>query len=437
MNAPEVVDATPNLDWLFSLQRFGMHPGLGRMRDLLERVGSPDAALRCVLVAGTNGKGSVARTLAACLRAAGRRTALYTSPHLQHVGERVQVDLEPSTEAQVEAAVARVRPAAEAVGATFFEVMTAAALVRFAEAGADWAVLEVGLGGRLDATNAVEPELSCVTTVALDHTAILGGTVEEIAAEKAGVLRAGRPVVSGVQGAAGRVIAERAAALEAPLLTYGKAFWGEAVALSWAGVAFTWRRAAGGRGDGVRVVSPLVGRHQVTNLSLALEAAVAVGVDPGVAVRAVADARWPGRLERFEYLGRRVVLDGAHNPAAAAALAAAVRELQGGVAVLIFGASADKDVRGVLAELVPLADDVVLTRAVRSPRAMDAAALASELPSGLGTPLAAADPELALQLAVRLTEPGETVLIAGSLFLVGEARDALTGGPREDRLRLQ
>lgn len=437
MNGPEVSVATPNLDWLFALQRFGMHPGLGRMRGLLELVGSPDAALRCVLVAGTNGKGSVARALAACLSASGERTALYTSPHLQHVGERVQVDGLPSTEAQLEAAVARVRSAAEAVGATFFEVLTAAALVRFAEAGARWAVLEVGMGGRLDATNAVEPELSCVTTVALDHTAVLGETVEAIAAEKAGVLRAGVPAVSGVLGAPGGVIAERAARLGAPLAVYGREFWGEAASLSWEGTAFTWRRADGGDGDGMRVVSPLVGRHQVANLALALEAARAVGVAAAVATGAVASAGWPGRLEPFEREGRRVVLDGAHNPAAAAALAEAVRELEGEVAVLVFGASADKDVRGVLAELAPLARTVVLTHAVRSPRAMDPAAIAAELPPGVSAPLVAADPERALELALASAGPGETVLVAGSLFLVGEARDVIVGGPVEDRLRLQ
>ncbi len=437
MNGPEARVGTPHLDWLFGLQRFGMHPGLGRMRELLERVGSPDAALRCVLVAGTNGKGSVARTLAACLRESGERTALYTSPHLQHVGERVQVDALPSTEDELEDVVARVRRAAEETGATFFEVLTAAALVRFAEAGARWAVLEVGLGGRLDATNAVEPVLSCVTTVALDHTAILGDTVEAIAAEKAGVLRAGVQAVSGVLGPAGRVIEERAAGLGAPLVVYGREFWGEAATLSWEGTAFTWRRVGGGEGDGMRVVSPLVGRHQVANLALGLEAARAVGVGAATAVRAVASARWPGRLEPFEHRGRRVVLDGAHNPAAAVALAEAVRELEGGVAVLVFGASADKDVRGVLAELAPLARTVVLTHAARSPRAMSPAAAAAELPPGVGAPLVAADPERALELAMECAGPGETVLVAGSLFLVGEARDVLTGGPVEDRLRFQ
>lgn len=432
MNAPDA-GSTPALDWLFALQRFGVKPGLAPMRELLAAVGHPDQGYSSVLVAGTNGKGSVARVLAAALAAHGRAVGLYTSPHLQRVGERVVVDGRPADEAELEAVVAAVRPAAERIGNTFFEVMTAAALLAFAESGVDTAVLEVGLGGRLDATNAVEPALAVITSVGLDHTAILGPDLARIAGEKAGIMRAGVPVVSGVTEAeAAAVVADRAAELAAPLSAYGTGFWGEAVDVGWAGTGFTWRHP-GARHDGVRVRTPLVGRHQVVNVATALEAAVALGVPPGRAVAAVATTTWPGRLESFDLEGRRVVLDGAHNPAAARALAAAVDELEGAVAVLVIGVSADKDVAGVIAELAPRARRFVAAQATSSPRAMPAADLAAMMPGAV----VAEDPAHALAAALELSAPGDTVVVAGSLFLVGETRDLLTGGAPEGRPRWQ
>ncbi len=433
MSAPDAAASAPNLDWLFSLQRFGIKPGLGPMRELLAELGSPHTELRCVLVAGTNGKGSVARTLAACLMNGGDRVGLYTSPHLQHLGERVQVDLVPGSDELLDDLVGRVRPVAERQKNTFFEVVTAAALLRFKEAGVTWAVLEVGLGGRLDATNVVMPELSVITSVALDHTAVLGGTLEEIAFEKAGILRAGVPLLSGVlePGAAG-VIARHAAEVGAGMTEYGKDFWGEDARVTWEGTGFTWRHP-GADFDGVRVGSGLVGRHQVINLTLALEAGNALGVPLEGALSAAQDTRWPGRLESFWMEGRRVVLDGAHNPAAARALAAAVSELTGSAAVLVFGSSADKDVAGVLEALAPVARRVVVTHAVRSPRASAPAELAGKLPGAV----VAEDPAGALRQALDLSLPGETVLVAGSLFLVGETRDLLTGAAVEGRLRWQ
>ena len=425
--------ATPHLDWLFALQRFGIKPGLGPMKALLADLGSPQAGMRNVLVAGTNGKGSVARAISASLVEAGEVTGLYTSPHLQHIGERVQVSGTPTPDTVLDELIGRVRPAAERNGNTFFEVITAVALLRFAEAEVSTAVLEVGLGGRLDATNAVEPAVSVITSVALDHTAVLGNTLELIAAEKAGILRPLVPALSGVAEAGpAEVIARRAADIGAPLTQYGVDFWGSDIGVAWEETSFTWRHP-GAVGDGARVVSSFVGRHQVVNLTLALEAAAALGVPLQAALAGVASARWPGRLEPFTRNGRRVVLDGAHNPAAATALAAAIGELTGRAAVLVFGASADKDVAGVIQLLTPLVGRVVVTRAVRSPRAMDPAELAALVPGALVSD----DPASALRAASELTQPGDTIVVAGSLFLVGEMRDLLTGVAGEDRLHWQ
>lgn len=432
MKAPDAAP-TPALDWLFGLQRFGVKPGLGPMRALLAALGAPAERYSSVLVAGTNGKGSVAHTLAAALVAPDRTVGLYTSPHLQRVGERVVVDGRETDADRLEATVAALRPTAERLGNTFFEVMTAAALVSFADAAVDVAVLEVGLGGRLDATNVVTPVLSVITSVGLDHTAVLGDDLAQIAFEKAGIMRPGVPVVSGVtEPAAATVVAARAAGLGAPLLEYGAGFWGEVSGIGWDGSEFVWRHP-GATQDGAWVRTPLVGRHQVANVAVALEAAVALGVEPGRAVAAVAAAGWPGRLESFWCEGRRVVLDGAHNPAGARALARAIEELTGEVAVLVVGASADKDVPGIVAALAPRARRLVVTAASNSPRAVPASDLAAWLPGAVAAPGVGA----ALRAALDLSAPGDTVVVAGSLFLVGEARDLLSGAVPERRQRWQ
>lgn len=441
MSGPDPSRGASHVDWLFALQRFGMEPGLDDMRALLRGIGDPAAGTRTALVAGTNGKGSVSSVLATALAAGGQRVGLYTSPHLQRLGERVVIDgMETPLEA-LEILIGKVRPVAEQVGSTFFEVMTAVALLAFAEAGVDVAVLEVGLGGRLDATNVVEPELSVITSIGLDHTAILGGTLEKVALEKAGILRKGVPLVSGVEpGEAWSAIARRAQELGAPVRRYGVEFRSEPLRIDWQGSEFVWRRASANPAE-LLVATPLVGRHQVRNVTLALEAAATMGVDPRTAAAAAAGARWPGRLELFEWQGRRVVLDGAHNPDAARALAAAVREL-GGASVLVFGASDDKDVAGVLHELDSMTPMTVLTRARLSPRAMTPTELLKRYDSvHPAEPTlrvsVAATPTSALEQAVAASGPGEVIVVAGSLFLVGEVRDLLTGSAVEEHRRWQ
>lgn len=426
---------TPGLDWLFGLQRFGMRPGLERVEALLAELGLPAPGTRVALVAGTNGKGSVARLLAAALTRSGHRTGSFFSPHLERVGERARVDGVEATDAEMEEAVAAVRPAAERLGCTFFEVVTAAALHRFRASGVDWAVMEVGLGGRFDATNALAPSLSVITGVALDHQAVLGDTVAAIAREKAGVLRPGVPAVTGAAGEALEAIAAAASELGAPLLALGRDFDVQVGSSGWEGLRLT---VSGGlAGLPLEVRTPLVGRHQAWNVAVAVVSALALGLPADAVREAVAATRWPGRLERLD-LDRAWVLDGAHNPQAAGAVASTLDDLGGAPAAVVVGVSSDKDLGGVLRPLVRRARHVVVTRSSSSPRAAptgDLAAAATRL--GAQGVVEAADTAAALEAARRLTQPGELVLVAGSLFLVGEARTLLRGGTLEGRERWQ
>jgi dihydrofolate synthase/folylpolyglutamate synthase len=405
--------------------RFGMKFGLATMRALVAEMGHPERAFPSLLVAGTNGKGSVAAYCDAALRASGLRTGLYTSPHLVRVNERIVVDGRAITDRDFARAVRAVRDAARRLvrrgvlraHPTFFEVLTAAALAHFRRRAVDVAVLEVGLGGRLDATNVVDPLASAIVSVAFDHEVYLGRTLAAIAGEKAGVMRAGRPTVVGpLPEEARQAVLARARATGARLV---EARRGARVT----GEGPVDLRTPAGRYTGLQ---PLPGAHQRDNLLVAirlLEEAKgeSLPVDLRRIPAAVARTRWPGRLERVE--GEPpLLLDGAHNPAGARALAA---HLAGGPPfVLVFAAMADKDVRGLARELFPPAAEVVLTR----PR-VSRAATPDELARRSGRLGARAHREpgvaRALRLARRLARargPGTVVVVAGSLYLVGAVK---------------
>jgi dihydrofolate synthase/folylpolyglutamate synthase len=410
--------------------RFGMKFGLETMRALVAEMGHPERAFHSLLVAGTNGKGSVVAYCDAVLRASRLRTGRYTSPHLVRVNERIAVDGRDVTDREFALAVRDVRDAAERLvrrrvlraHPTFFEVLTAAALAHFRRRRVDVALLEVGLGGRLDATNVVDPVASAIVSIDFDHEVYLGRTLAAIAGEKAGVMRAGRPTVLGpVAEEARQAIRARARATGARIVeaTRGAGFVvGRAAAA--AGTPLVDLRTPAGRYPGLR---PLPGAHQRDNLLVAvrlLEEAKKQGlpVDLRRVPGAVARTRWPGRLERVPG-DPPLVLDGAHNPAGARALAA---HLRGGPPfVLLFGAMSDKDLPGLARELFPMAADVVLTR----PR-VSRAASPDEI-ARRSSPLgdrAHREPSVAraLRLARRLARdhgPGTPVVVAGSLYLVG------------------
>ncbi len=421
---------------LFAMQRFGVVPGLERTRALLARLGDPQGAFEAVLVAGTNGKGATVAHLSAMLRAEGRSVGRFVSPHLASPGERVAVDGRAMSDGAFEDAVAELLPHVEAVGATFFEALTALACVRFARAGVDVAVMEVGLGGRLDATNALDPVASAIASIALDHQAVLGTTLTAIAREKAGILRRSVPAWSTARGEAAEALRAAARELGAPLRFVGSDVRTRVRSHGWSGS--TVRLGREGRTELV-FATPLVGRHQAENAALAACVAGELGVSDRSVAAGAAATRWPGRLEVVAPRGAaaedgslpddvRVVLDGAHNPAAATALAETLRDL-GERPALVFGASRDKDVAGVLRALAPATSSLVLTRATLSPRALppvEAAALATAL--GLDVAAVHADPRHAVRAAAHGVGSGP-VLVAGSLYLIGEVRPWLLGEP--------
>lgn len=403
--------------WLYGLQSHGVKLGLDGIRTLLALLDHPERAYPTVLVGGTNGKGSVSAMLDAIFGATGRRTGLYTSPHLVRPNERIRIAGEDVATPELHRLLEVVRARCEhglaegklATHPSFFEVMTAAALCAFRDAGVDAAVLEVGLGGRLDATNATEPLVSVIVTVSLDHVDTLGTTLEAIAKEKAGIVRTGRPLVSGV------VQRDVVAGLHARCEAIGATFVDARPTQLPSGVRLT-----------------LAGDHQRGNARVAVATFEAfsreVGSppDPRAVRHGLETVRWPGRLQLISG-APSILLDGAHNVAGAETLAAHLALRGGPKPVLLFAALTDKDVAGILGPLIPHVASVVATKpdVLRAAESGDlaAAARAFGLPAGAET-----EPARALERARALAGPGGVVLVAGSLYLVGAVVAVLEGG---------
>lgn len=395
--------------------------GLDRIRVLLAGLGSPQAGYRIVHVGGTNGKGSVSAMIASGLRAAGLRTGLYTSPHLLEPTERIRLDgAEISRDSFLEA-FQTVHAEAEAMLArgeleahpTYFETLTAMAFLVFSRSAVDVAVMEVGLGGRLDATNVVEPELTVLTAIGYDHEAWLGHSIQSIATEKAGIFKPGVPALSSPQlPEAWEVLRDRARELGIRL--HESASWvQEDLRIHQDGSRFSLRR----EGRLLRIDCPLRGAFQAGNARTAAAALGLIGIETGAIERGIREVRWPGRLEKVS-TRPDVYLDGAHNPAGCAALASYIRMMKGDRKVwLVFGLMRDKAVSEMADLLFPLADHLVLT-APKQPRALRPEALAEH--AGGAPHLIVPDMEAALEI-VRAAPPDDLVFIAGSLFLVAEA----------------
>jgi len=388
MNYPEA------LAWLYGTQDRGIKLGLERMRAFLAELGWEQGATRFLHVAGTNGKGSVCAMLDSICQAAGMRTGLFTSPHLVTFRERIRLDGEMAAREEIAEELTRIRGVCEAMESTFFEIATALALEFFRRAGMDVVVLETGLGGRLDATNVVRPEVAVITSVGLDHMQLLGGTLGGIAREKAGIIKAGVPVVTGpLPDEAAAVVAEVAAARGARLIE----------------VSEPERECAVG----------LKGAHQRINAAVALRAleAARLGVGPEHLAEGLRRVSWPGRFQYATQDGRGFILDGAHNPEAARRLAQTWREEYGTRRTeVILGVMRDKDARGICAELAAVAQEFAIVP-VRSPRAGPVEELLET--AGEWRPCRVC---VSLVEAMATARRAETpALITGSFFLIGEA----------------
>jgi dihydrofolate synthase/folylpolyglutamate synthase len=399
------------LSWLFSLEQFGIKFGLQNILAIVAGLGHPERAFRSVHIAGTNGKGSVTAMVDAALRHAGHRCARYTSPHLIDLSERFVIDGTPVDAAALTAAAADVRAVIERlrldgrldVQPTFFEATTAAAFELFRRAGVEVAVLEVGLGGRLDATNVVAPPAlaaTAITSIDFDHQLYLGTTLPEIAREKAGIVKPGVPVVIGPMAHdADAAIEAIASARGAPLI-----------------------RAASADCDGMAI--GLAGAHQRANAAVALRLLQQLDRDgipvPARAIEAgLANPEWAGRLDvRRLPDGRELLLDAAHNPAGAASLASYLEAEGGTKRPLVFAAMRDKNVGGMFAALLPHVGALVITRASNA-RSADPAALAQQASAAAPTLPVAIVPDLgdALDAAWRI---GPRIVVAGSIFLLGD-----------------
>ena len=404
--------------------------GLERVAALLEALGAPHHAGRFVHVAGTNGKGSVCAMIESGLRAAGFRTGLFTSPHLLEPTERIRIGGVPISPARFAEAFERVHAAAEGLleagridlHPTYFETVAAMAFLVFREEAVDWAVLETGLGGRLDATNVVAPLLTAVTPVDFDHEALLGRGLEAIAGEKAGILKPGVPAVFARQRPeAAAVLEARAAALGVPVARTSD--WTvRDLELDPGGSRFTASGPAA-----LRLECRLPGEHQVENALAAAAALVGLRVPAAAIERGIAAARWPGRLERVAERPD-IILDGAHNPAGARALAAYIDRFYTGRTVwMLYGAMRDKAIAEVGGVLFPRAAHLLATAP-----AQDRAARPETIVEMADHPRARAVPNLAEALAIARREaaPGDAIFVTGSLFLVAEAEALLGAGAR-------
>ncbi len=395
----------------------GMRQGLERIEALLEAIGNPERAFAIAQVGGTNGKGSVSAMLAAILQAGGRRVGLYTSPHLTDFRERIRVNGSPIPESDVADGVEAMGTLVARLDATMFEATTALALDHFAREGVEIAVLEVGLGGRLDSTTVGEPSIEVVTRIDLDHQASLGSTLPEIAREKAAIIRSGVAFSARQEAEVERLLVERAAEVGVPLLIEGRELHARVRSFGVDGQQLDLG-GPGWRLDDVRC--RLLGVFQPGNALLAVAAAHRLGATEAAIRRGLAEVAWPGR---FQIAGRDpvLILDGAHNPAGARALAASLRAyFPGQPLTLVIGVSADKDQAGILEALAPLAARIVLT-AYGSARAARPAALREILPAGDSRVETADSLDDALGRALRSEPRTPVVCVAGSLYLVGEA----------------
>ena len=404
---------------------------IARIEALLKRIGNPHLTAKSVHVAGTKGKGSTSAMVASVLTASGYRTGLYTSPHLHTIRERIKVDGRLISEGEFAALVEGLKPDIEHInrfGAlgelTTFEILTTLAFVYFNERAVDFQVLETGLGGRLDATNVVKPEVCVVTSISLDHTEVLGETIAQIAAEKAGIIKLGSKVVCAPQKAEAATVIEKVCRDRgASLIKIGEEITWRKTKINESGQSFHLK----GTRDEYDLTIPLLGEHQLENAAAAV-AALEIAHDqaPGISAKSIAtglsQVYWPGRLQVLQR-SPLFIVDGAHNADSASRLREALKQyFEFDDVILIVGTSQEKDISGIVAELSSLTSHVIVTRSAH-PRAATTATLVSEFSKWGVNPEPTEDIASAVSLALTKAKPGDLVCATGSLFVVSEVME--------------
>lgn len=413
------------LSAMYGLRRFGIKLGLETIRHILSRLGDPQLSFRAIHIAGTNGKGSVAAMLSTILHAAGYRVGRYTSPHLERFNERICIDNAPMADADVVEGYERVAGIKDLDRqTTFFEFATAMALDQFGRKKVDWAIVETGMGGRLDATNVLMPELSIITNISLEHKEYLGNTIAAIAREKAGIIKPMVPLVTGVrQPSARRVVLEQARKQKAPAFLMGSDFRCRrqaAGAFNYYGMAKTYRN----------IKLNLAGEHQIGNAALALAACEAlaktasVEISEQTIIQALDKTTWPGRLEVVRHRPE-VILDGAHNLMAARALAHYLRTRYANRRItLVVGILDDKPSEAILKDLASACRRMVVTQP-KIDRANSAERLSVLAKEHMADVTTISDVKSAVRHALDTSKADDVICVAGSLYVVGEARTAL------------
>ncbi len=425
MDSMQVSDYEESLSYLFGLQKHGIKFGLNSTANILERLGNPHHQLRCIHIAGTNGKGSTAAMLSSILKQHGMRVGLYTSPHLVRFTERFRIDDEEATPEQILEVFKRIRPVLDdREPPTFFEVVTAMAFLYFAQQQVDWAIIEVGMGGRLDATNVIRPEVSVITNVSFDHQEYLGTTLAAIAREKAGIIKQGVPVVTGATQPVVQGI------LKATCFQQQTTLWQLKK-------DFRVRRNQNGsfQYHGLRMHLPklqlnLRGAHQQRNAALALatlevlEDSGAFLIVPAAVESGLAKVLWPARLEVLQE-NPLVVLDGAHNTPGAESLREALKcNFSYKKLHLVLGIMEDKDIRGIFRRLLPLAETAIFTQP-RYTRAANAETLRRLARPHIRKHYVIPDVASAIEQAKLLAAPEDLICITGSLYFAGEIKELL------------
>lgn len=415
------------LKTMYGFRRFGIKLGLSTIKKILSNLNNPQRTYGCIHVAGTNGKGSVASSLANILIRSGYKTGLYTSPHLVRFNERIQVNNRPISNKNVLAAFNAVRQVHHGRREpTFFEFATAMALYEFGRQQVEWAVIETGMGGRLDATNVVQPELSIITNISLEHRDYLGNTLSQIAGEKAGIIKRRKPVVTGIRQQKARQVVEQVAVQKnAALYRLGRDFKvrrNMPGTFSYYGLDNTWHG----------LQTALQGSHQADNAALVLAACELMSrrkarLEPAAIKHGLRTNHWPGRLETVSEKPL-IMMDGAHNLAAARNLARYLASnLAGRKMTMVIGILDDKPYKAMLDSLLPLASRVVLTRS-KIDRALDPRRLQEVAADYRVNNVIVPDVVQAVRHAINISSPADAICIAGSLYVVGEAKEAFDKG---------